>query len=114
MARPIIALLTDFGTADHYAGTMKGVVLALCPDATLVDISHDIPPHDVLTAALELAACYKYFPAGTIFLVVVDPGVGSARRGPGRRGGRLPVRRARQRRAHRRLPRAAARSASSS
>src|SRR4029079_207107 len=81
MSRPIIALLTDFGTSDHYAGTMKGVVLGLCPDATLVDISHDIPPHDVLTDSIELAACYKYFPAGTIFLVVVDPGVGSARRG---------------------------------
>jgi S-adenosyl-L-methionine hydrolase (adenosine-forming) len=81
MARPIIALLTDFGTASHYAGTIKGVVLTLCPDATLVDITHDIPPHDVLTGALELAASYKYFPAGTIFLVVVDPGVGSSRRG---------------------------------
>jgi S-adenosyl-L-methionine hydrolase (adenosine-forming) len=81
MARPVIALLTDFGTRDHYAGTMKAVVLGLCPDATLVDITHDIPPHDVMTAALELAASYKYFPAGTIFLVVVDPGVGSARRG---------------------------------
>ena len=81
MARPTIALLTDFGNADHYAGTLKGVLLSLCPDATLVDITHDIPPHDVLTAALELAACYRYFPAGTIFLVVVDPGVGSARRG---------------------------------
>jgi len=81
MARPVIALLTDFGTADHYAGTMKGVVLTLCPDATLVDISHDVPAHDVLTASLELAAAYKYFPQGTIFLVVVDPGVGSARRG---------------------------------
>ena len=81
MARPVIALLTDFGTRDHYAGTMKAVVLGLCPDATLVDITHDIPPHDVLTAALELAASYKYFPQGTIFLVVVDPGVGSARRG---------------------------------
>ena len=81
MARPTIALLTDFGHADHYAGTLKGVLLSLCPDATLVDITHDIPPHDVLTAALELAACYRYFPAGTIFLVVVDPGVGSARRG---------------------------------
>jgi S-adenosylmethionine hydrolase len=80
MARPIVALLTDFGTRDHYAGTMKGVILGLCPDATLVDITHDIPPHDVRTAALELAACYKYFPAGTIFLVVVDPGVGSSRR----------------------------------
>ena len=81
MARPVIALLTDFGMRDHYAGTMKGVVLGICPDATLVDITHDIPPHDVVTGALELAAAYKYFPAGTIFLVVVDPGVGSARRG---------------------------------
>src|SRR6266542_3205117 len=81
MARPVIALLTDFGTRDHYAGTMKGVVLGICPDATLVDISHDLPPHDVLAGALELAAAYKYFPAGTIFLVVVDPGVGSTRRG---------------------------------
>ena len=81
MARPIVALLTDFGTKDHYAGTLKGVVLSICPEATLVDIGHDIPAHDVLAAALELAACYRYFPAGTIFLVVVDPGVGSARRG---------------------------------
>src|SRR5437879_12020280 len=80
MPRPVIALLTDFGTRDHYAGTMKGVILGICPDATLVDLSHDIPPHDVLTASLELAASYKYFPAATIFLVVVDPGVGSARR----------------------------------
>ena len=79
--RPIIALLTDFGTRDHYAGTMKAVVLGICADVTLVDISHDIPPHDILTAALELAASYRYFPPGTIFLVVVDPGVGSARRG---------------------------------
>ena len=81
MSRPVVALLTDFGTRDHYAGTMKAVILGICPDVTLVDITHDIPPHDVLTAALELAASYKYFPAGTIFLVVVDPGVGSARRG---------------------------------
>jgi hypothetical protein len=81
MARPVIALLSDFGTLDHYAGTMKAVVLGICPDATLVDITHDIPPHDVLTASLELAASYRYFPPGTIFLVVVDPGVGSARRG---------------------------------
>jgi S-adenosylmethionine hydrolase len=79
--RPIIALLTDFGGRDHYAGTMKAVVLGICPDVTLVDISHEIPPHDVLTAALQLAASYKYFPAGSIFLVVVDPGVGSPRRG---------------------------------
>ena len=79
--RPVIALLTDFGTQDHYAGTMKGVILGICPDVTLVDITHDIPPHDVMAGALELAACYKYFPAGTIFVAVVDPGVGSARRG---------------------------------
>ena len=81
MARPVVALLTDFGTRDHYAGTLKGVVLSVCPDATLVDIGHDIPAHDVVAGALELAACYRYFPHGTIFLVVVDPGVGSARRG---------------------------------
>jgi S-adenosylmethionine hydrolase len=80
MARPVIALLTDFGTRDHYAAAMKGVILGICPDVTLVDISHDVPPHDVLAGALELGAAYRYFPAGTIFLAVVDPGVGSARR----------------------------------
>ena len=77
----MIALLTDFGVRDHYAGTMKGVILGICPDVTLVDISHEVPPHDVLAGALELAASYRYFPAGTIFLAVVDPGVGSTRRG---------------------------------
>src|SRR4051794_11415545 len=80
MSRPVIALLTDFGLRDHYTGTMKGVALGICRDITFVDITHDIPPHDVVTAGLELAAAYRYFPAGTIFLVVVDPGVGSARR----------------------------------
>jgi S-adenosyl-L-methionine hydrolase (adenosine-forming) len=79
--RPVIALLSDFGTQDHYAGTMKGVILGICPDAALVDITHEIPAHDVLSGALELAAAYRYFPHGTIFLAVVDPGVGSARRG---------------------------------
>lgn len=81
MAKPIIALVTDFGTRDHYAGVVKGVILTICPDAELVDVSHDLPAHDVPFAARELAATYKYFPAGTIFVVVVDPGVGSARRG---------------------------------
>jgi S-adenosyl-L-methionine hydrolase (adenosine-forming) len=80
MARPVVALLSDFGTRDHYAGSMKAVVLSVCPEATLVDISHEIAPHDVMTGSLELAACYRYFPSGTIFLVVVDPGVGSRRR----------------------------------
>jgi S-adenosyl-L-methionine hydrolase (adenosine-forming) len=79
--RPVIALLSDFGTHDHYAGTMKGVILNICPDATLVDITHDVPAHDVLDGSLQLAAAARYFPAGTIFLAVVDPGVGSARRG---------------------------------
>ena len=81
MARPVVAFLSDFGTRDHYAGTLKAVVLSVCPDANLVDIGHEIPAHDVLAGALELAACYRYFPPGTIFLVVVDPGVGSSRRG---------------------------------
>ncbi len=79
--RPVIALLSDFGTRDHYAGTMKGVMLGICPDATLVDITHDVPPHDVIDGSLQLAAACRYFPSGTIFLAVVDPGVGSARRG---------------------------------
>jgi hypothetical protein len=60
---------------------MKGVMIGICPDITLVDITHDITPHDVLEGALQLAAAFRYFPAGTIFLAVVDPGVGSARRG---------------------------------
>jgi S-adenosylmethionine hydrolase len=81
MSRALVALLSDFGTRDHYVGAIKGVILEICPDATLVDISHDVPAHDVLTAALELSDVYHLFPSGTIFLVVVDPGVGSARRG---------------------------------
>ena len=56
MTRPVIAFITDFGTRDHYAGSMKGVVLSICPEATIVDITHDIPPHDVLAGALELVA----------------------------------------------------------
>jgi S-adenosylmethionine hydrolase len=79
--RPVIALLSDFGSRDHYVGTMKGVMLGICPDVTFVDITHDIAPHDVLDGAIELAAAYRFFPAGTIFLAVVDPGVGSGRRG---------------------------------
>jgi S-adenosylmethionine hydrolase len=79
--RPVVALLTDFGSRDHYVGAMKGVMLGICPDITIVDITHDIEPHDVLGGALQLAGAFRYFPAGTIFVVVVDPGVGSARRG---------------------------------
>lgn len=78
--RPVIVLLTDFGQRDHYVGVMKGVVLGICPEATLVDLSHDIPAQDVAAGARELAAAYRYFPAGAVFLAVVDPGVGSGRR----------------------------------
>jgi S-adenosylmethionine hydrolase len=81
MAKPIIAFLTDFGTRDHYVSVMKGVVLTINPEVTLVDLAHDLPPHDVASAAHELASTYKYFPPATIFVVVVDPGVGSSRRG---------------------------------
>jgi len=78
--RPIVALLTDFGLRDHYVGTMKGVVLGVCPDATLVDLTHDIPPHDITAGSLELAAAYRHFPPATVFLAVVDPGVGTSRK----------------------------------
>ena len=75
----IVTLTTDFGTADGYVGEMKGVVLARAPDATIVDITHDIPPQDVDYARLTVARFWRRFPAGTVHLVVVDPGVGSPR-----------------------------------
>ena len=77
---PVVAILTDFGLADHYVGAMKGAVLGACPDATLVDVTHDVPAHDVEAGALALDACYRHFPGGTVFLAVVDPDVGSERR----------------------------------
>jgi S-adenosylmethionine hydrolase len=79
--RPIVALLTDFGTRDSYVGAVKGAILAACPEATLVDLVHDVPAHDVAQGAFSLAAAFDAFPTGTVFLAVVDPGVGSARRG---------------------------------
>lgn len=85
--RPVIALLTDFGLQDHYVGTMKGVMTGICPDASLIDLTHDVPPQDVFAGALELAAAYRFFPAGTVFLCVVDPGVGSSRRAIAARAG---------------------------
>jgi S-adenosylmethionine hydrolase len=78
--RPIVALLTDFGTQDHYVGAVRGAVLAACREASVVDLTHELPPHDVMAAAFSLAAARGAFPAGTTFLAVVDPGVGSARR----------------------------------
>ncbi len=79
-AKPVIALLTDFGLHDHYVGAMKGVILGICPDATIVDITHDLPAQDVIAASFELDASYRFFPPSTIFVCVVDPGVGTKRR----------------------------------
>ncbi|MBN2417197.1 SAM-dependent chlorinase/fluorinase [bacterium] len=76
----IITLITDFGTADHYAAVMKGVILSGAPQATIVDISHHIPPQDVGRAAFLLHMAWRYFPAGTVHTAVVDPGVGTDRR----------------------------------
>lgn len=78
-APPLLTLLTDFGTRDEYVGAMKGVLLSRCPGATLVDITHEIPPGDVAAAAPRFEAIFPYFPPGTVHLVVVDPGVGGDR-----------------------------------
>ena len=77
--RPVITLITDFGTVDGYVGEMKGVLLSQVPDAEVVDITHDIPSQDVERARLTLARVWRRFPPGTIHVVVVDPGVGSSR-----------------------------------
>ena len=77
--RPIITLLTDFGTADGYVAEMKGVLFSLAPDSEIVDLSHDIPPQDVELARLTVARYWRRFPLGTVHLVLVDPGVGTAR-----------------------------------
>lgn len=77
--RPVITLLTDFGTADGYVGEMKGVLLSQVPDATIVDVTHDVPSHDVELGRLTLARVWRRFPAGTVHLAVVDPGVGTER-----------------------------------
>ena len=80
MAVPIITLTTDFGTRDPFVGAMKGVILRIAPQARLVDLTHEVAPHDVWEAALALEAAVGFFPPGTVHLAVVDPGVGSARR----------------------------------
>jgi S-adenosyl-L-methionine hydrolase (adenosine-forming) len=77
---PPITLTTDFGLAAPYAGSMKGIILGILPDATIVDISHDVAPQNIRQAAYVLGAVTPYFPDGTVHVVVVDPGVGSERR----------------------------------
>lgn len=77
----VIALLTDFGTEDGYVGAMKGKILSMVPEVDIVDISHEIEPFNTRRAAFCLINCYSYFPENTIFIIVVDPGVGTDRRG---------------------------------
>ena len=82
MALPgIVTLTTDFGLEDTFVGQMKGAALSIHPDLTLVDLTHEVPPHDVLAGAVCLKTAYSSFPPGTIHVAVVDPGVGTARRG---------------------------------
>lgn len=78
--RPIVTLTTDFGLNDHFVGTIKGVILDIAPEAEIVDICHSVQAFDILDGALALAQAYAYYPARTVHLVIVDPGVGSARR----------------------------------
>lgn len=75
----IITLCTDFGTRDEYVGVLKGVILSINPAATIVDLSHRIPPQDVVAAAYMLRASFIYFPEGSVHTAIIDPGVGTAR-----------------------------------
>ena len=80
MAARIITLLTDFGIDDGYVAAMKGVILGICPEVRLVDVTHTVPPQDIRAGAFALAGVHPFFPEGTIHLAVVDPGVGTRRR----------------------------------
>ena len=70
--RPIITLLTDFGHQDHFVGTMKGVIANINPEASVIDITHDVAPHDIFQAAFLIKSVYQYFPSSTIHVIVVD------------------------------------------
>ncbi len=78
-ARPLIALMTDFGLTDPYVGIMKGVIAGISPSSSVIDLTHGIQPQNVLQGALQLGISLHYFPEGTVFVAVVDPGVGTAR-----------------------------------
>lgn len=80
MPSPIITLLTDFGQQDGYVGVMKGVISSIAPNARIIDISHEVQPQDLRSAAFLIYKSFRYFPEGSIHVVVVDPGVGSARK----------------------------------
>ncbi|MBI4429093.1 MAG: SAM-dependent chlorinase/fluorinase [Ignavibacteriales bacterium] len=79
-ASPVIALITDFGLQDHYVGAMKAVILSIHPKARIVDLTHHVESHQIQQAGYLLWSSYKFFPRGTLFVIVVDPGVGSRRR----------------------------------
>jgi hypothetical protein len=80
MPKPILTLTTDFGLLDHYVGAMKGVILGICPQAQIVDIGHQVTPFEISEGAYLISQAYSCFPRKTVHVVVVDPGVGSARR----------------------------------
>ena len=80
MSRQIITITTDFGDTHSYLAQMKGVILSINPEATIIDLTHRIPPQDVVHVAQSLPELVRYFPADTIHIVVVDPGVGSDRK----------------------------------
>ena len=80
MKNSTITLLTDFGTKDHYVASMKGVILNINPRCLLIDITHQVNPHEIREGAFILANAYSHFPKGTIHLAVIDPGVGGARK----------------------------------
>ncbi|MCL5037261.1 MAG: SAM-dependent chlorinase/fluorinase [Chloroflexi bacterium] len=82
MKKPVIAFLSDFGLSDPYSGVVKGVIISLCQEVDIIDLTHEVPAHDIIAGAIHLQSAVPYFPEGTIFLAVVDPGVG---------GGRLPI-----------------------
>jgi len=80
MSSPVVTFTTDFGLTDGFVGAMKGVVLGICPEVNVVDITHDVPPQNLRTGGLILRAAHSFFPDGTVHVAVVDPGVGSDRR----------------------------------
>ena len=80
MPGPVITLLSDFGLSDSYVGAMKGVISTICPAASVVDITHEVPPQDLLQGAFLLSTAWHFFPSGTVHVAVVDPGVGTERK----------------------------------
>jgi S-adenosyl-L-methionine hydrolase (adenosine-forming) len=80
LTNPLITLTTDYGTNDHLVGVLKGVVLKINPEVTIIDITHAVTPYDLLDGALAIASAYTYFPPRTIHVVIIDPGVGTERR----------------------------------